>query len=1035
MKRFSIYLITCAIISAANNLYGQLGYYDAPYVRYEADLGTLTNATPTAKSYAQGNLQSEASDQVCVNMSNAGATVQWTVTTAGDGLVVRYSVPDGQSGVLEVYNGATMVGTLNLTTYYSWEYLSTNGNPNNVGVVNNNPKMRFDEVRMRLPSQIPVGGTLKLVRQSGNIHLDFAELEPVPAAVTAVAGDVVYGGNGSDLQTVIDNNGGRVIYMPAGVYNVNRDLFFGVANTTLKGAGMWYTQIHFTSGAANDGGLWGQAANISYSGLYLTTVRNSRSGSYKAINGVYTNGARITNVWAEHFECGAWIAQFGAGPAVADGLVMSYCRFRNNYADGCNLSKGTINSIVEHCSFRNNGDDDMAIWPANNQECRNNTYRYNTSENCWRASGCAIYGGFSNIAHNLLIKDNLEVGLRVGNNFGGSPFNAGGMHQFYNIRIIACGTYNDLFNAPVGAIDLLVTNIAGTRVENVKFSCIDIVDSKNDAIYMKKNSGDGFYNVVFENISINGTGREYPNNGGAVGGRGYMVLFNGNPAGSATYCGMTYSNRGGSAATDISGTFSWNAAGSCPGGCSLPSTSSTTLTSATTFGICNNPVTLTATTTPPSGNTVSYIEFFVDGISKGTDNSSPYSALWSNPTVGDHAVTAVARYSGGTTSTSAVQTVTIADGIYSTPGAPVIDGTIDALWNSYASFNLNTVSVGTISGPADLSASFKITRDATNLYILVDVTDDVLRNDSPNNWEDDALEIFIDMGNDKSVTYGANDFAYTFGWNDPTVYESYHSPGSTAGVTFAQGAKTGGYIMEIRIPWTALGGAPAVGSFTGFDLQVNDDDDGGTRDAKKVWEDATDVAWNNPSVLGTLQIAGCTNPLPVELLVFAGEIKNEGIALSWITSQERGNKKFIIERSIDLSDWQEIGQVAGAGNAATVVNYNFTDYAYPAGIIYYRLRQIDVGGASVYSSVIVMQSNAHPISISPNPFEDELHIQSSIEGEMEISICDVLGRLVYQVTAQSGNGTLHLHPDLPSGSYLIIIQSNDTIEQRKIVKK
>lgn len=160
---------------------------------------------------------------------------------------------------------------------------------------------------------------------------------------------------------------------------------------------MWYSHINFTNGTSNNGGLNTNASNISYADLFLTTNNASRSNSYKGINGIYTAGSTIKNIWAEHFECGAWIANYsGSGPAFADGFTLSDCRFRNNYADGINLCKGTSNAIVEHCNFRNNGDDDMAIWCANGQECINNTFRYNTSENCWRASGVAIYGGKNN---------------------------------------------------------------------------------------------------------------------------------------------------------------------------------------------------------------------------------------------------------------------------------------------------------------------------------------------------------------------------------------------------------------------------------------------------------------------------------------------------------------------------------------------------------------------------------------------------------------------------------------------------------------
>lgn len=554
-----------------SNLYAQRGYYDAPYKRYEANLGQLSNgSTTTAKSYNQADLQSEATDQQCVNMSATNATVQWTLTEAADGLVIRYSVPDGQSGTIGVYNGTTKITTLTLTSTWSWEYLWSNGNPNNNGITNQNPRMRFDEVRYKLPSKIPASGTLRLVRESGNIHLDFAEMEPVPTAVTAPAGAVTYTGNGSDLQTFIDANGGKKIFVPTGVYNVNRELYFGSANTSLIGAGMWYTQINFTNTSSLNGGLRANASNISFSDLYLTTNSASRSNSYKAINGVFTSGSTVKNIWAEHFECGAWIAQYNTGgPAIADGFTLSHCRFRNNYADGINLCKGTANAIVEHCNFRNNGDDDQAIWSADGLECINNTFRYNTSENCWRACGLAIYGGKNNKAYNLIIKDNLEAGIRVSNNFPGAPFNNDGMHEIHDITITACGTFNDTYNNPVPAIDIFSATNAGSQVKNVQLYSIDILDSRNDAISISKRSGDGIYNLSFKDITINGTGKEYPGNNALNRnwGRGFFVLIAGSPAGNGTYCNMNYSNRGGNATvneeTNAIGTFSWTSASNC----------------------------------------------------------------------------------------------------------------------------------------------------------------------------------------------------------------------------------------------------------------------------------------------------------------------------------------------------------------------------------------------------------------------------------------------------------------------------------------
>ncbi len=559
-----IFIVLLFVISG----FAERGYYDAPYKRYEADQGQIKNAEITKKSYAQVDVQSEASQQVCINFSNEDASVEWKINENVRGLVLRYSVPDNETATVSVYVNDEKMGTLNLTSNWSWEYLWNNGNPNNNGIVNTNPRMRFDEVRLLLQNDVISGSQLKLVRENGNMYLDFIELEPVKEAESAPDEAVAYYGDGSTLQAFIDANGGKTIFLPPGIYNVSRELYFGSPNTTLKGAGIWYSQIHFTNNNELQGGLRSNASNVSFSDLYLTTVRNSRSNSYKAINGIYSGGATINNIWAEHFECGAWIGQYNNGVIdYADGLVVSNCRFRNNYADGINLCKGTRNSIVEHCNFRNNGDDDMAIWSANDLECQNNTFRYNTSEHCWRASGCAIYGGYNNRAHNLLIRDNLEAGIRVNNTFPGVGFSDNGIHEFYDISIISCGTFNSIYNNQVGAIDLFVNDVAGTKIKNVKFSDIDIIDSKNDAIFINKGNGEGFYNLVFEDIRISGTGKEYPYNNvtNKSWGRGYGILFSNYPSGNGTYENMSYSDIAGNVTTEVNisaiGSFEWSELG------------------------------------------------------------------------------------------------------------------------------------------------------------------------------------------------------------------------------------------------------------------------------------------------------------------------------------------------------------------------------------------------------------------------------------------------------------------------------------------
>ncbi|MGB2864719.1 MAG: sugar-binding protein [Sedimentisphaerales bacterium] len=185
-----------------------------------------------------------------------------------------------------------------------------------------------------------------------------------------------------------------------------------------------------------------------------------------------------------------------------------------------------------------------------------------------------------------------------------------------------------------------------------------------------------------------------------------------------------------------------------------------------------------------------------------------------------------------------------------------IDGRADDLWSESRENKIGNVVYLPPSNDEDLSASYKAMWDEKNLYLLVDVTDDSLKNDSDEFWLDDCVEVFVDADNSKSDSYGNNDYQFHFGWAEanPSMGESQHN--QTEGVEFAVGRADAGYRIEIKFPWTTLGVEPSAGKKIGLDVHVNDDDDGGDRDTKLTWRGKEDNAWQNPSVLGTAELAG-----------------------------------------------------------------------------------------------------------------------------------------------------------------------------------
>lgn len=191
--------------------------------------------------------------------------------------------------------------------------------------------------------------------------------------------------------------------------------------------------------------------------------------------------------------------------------------------------------------------------------------------------------------------------------------------------------------------------------------------------------------------------------------------------------------------------------------------------------------------------------------------------------------------------------------IESASDQPVVDGIIDALWNTVDPVPIDYALVGGTTSGADFSAYFKTLWDEENLYLLVAVTDDSKINDSDAVWQDDAVEIYIDINNDKAGSYGADDYQVTLRWNDNTV----HANNAIGTIDFKILDTSSGYNLEVAFPWSSINASDMQsGDLLGFDVHVHDDDDGGDRDNKISWYTTEDNSWQNPALFAIVQLTG-----------------------------------------------------------------------------------------------------------------------------------------------------------------------------------
>lgn len=169
-----------------------------------------------------------------------------------------------------------------------------------------------------------------------------------------------------------------------------------------------------------------------------------------------------------------------------------------------------------------------------------------------------------------------------------------------------------------------------------------------------------------------------------------------------------------------------------------------------------------------------------------------------------------------------------------------------------AQHRIATLIKGTLSNADDLSAEWRASWNDKDFSLAVIIGDDRLVEDSAQVWADDSVEVYIDANGSREGQFdGKDDFQFVFRMKDQTLELSGSSPQRDTGSIRHKMLKTDtGYRLDVSIPWQLLGVKPRVGLSMGFDVHVNDDDNGHLRDAKMAWNANVDRAWKNPGLFG-----------------------------------------------------------------------------------------------------------------------------------------------------------------------------------------
>ncbi|MGW0331891.1 discoidin domain-containing protein [Streptomyces sp. NPDC003011] len=471
-----------------------------PFTSVEAESATTTG-TKIGPDFTQGTLASEASGRQAVRLTS-GRRVEFTVPRAANAVNVAHSVPDGQSGTLDVYvNGTRIAQTLTVTSKYS--HVDTSW------IAGSRTHHFYDNARLLLGRNVQAGDKVAFQSTGTEVTVDVADFEQVANAATQPAGSVSVTSRGADPSGAGDSTQafrhaiaaaqGGVVWIPPGEYRLTSSLS-GVQNVTLQGAGNWHSVVcasRFIDQTSSSGGV--HIRDFAVIGEVTERVDSSPDNF---VNGSLGPNSSVSGMWLQHLKVGLWLT------GTNDNLVVENSRFLDMTADGLNLNGNARGVRVRNNFLRNQGDDALAMWslyaPNTNSSFENNTI---TQPNL--ANGIAIYGGTDITVRNNLVSDTnaLGSGIAISNQKFLDPFHPlAGTITVDGNTLVRTGAMNPNWNHPMGALRVDSYDSAVNATVNVSNTVV--TDSPYSAFEFVSGSGRGHRvdNVHISDATVRNTG-------------------------------------------------------------------------------------------------------------------------------------------------------------------------------------------------------------------------------------------------------------------------------------------------------------------------------------------------------------------------------------------------------------------------------------------------------------------------------------------------------------------------------------------------
>jgi hypothetical protein len=176
-----------------------------------------------------------------------------------------------------------------------------------------------------------------------------------------------------------------------------------------------------------------------------------------------------------------------------------------------------------------------------------------------------------------------------------------------------------------------------------------------------------------------------------------------------------------------------------------------------------------------------------------------------------------------------------------------------------------------------------------------------------------------------------------------------------------------------------------------------------------------------------------SSTLPIELIFFKASQERDVVEVSWATATEINVDYFAVEKSVNGTDFEELGRVKGNALSTERVTYCYTDFTPLSGSAYYRLKEVDLDGFTKYFHVVHASTSLGNQSwIYPNPVtEGKATLQLNFVPSGVAIVTDPAGVELLRVPLHGLKTDLSL--PFSAGTYLVRVESGVYRRTNRIV--